>query len=162
MRCLPNDQKSLLGNPTHEMVHAMTCSVMGSPAFHRVSDWFHEETAELVRIEHEPRLVRIFNRMRVWLAGENNLPSHSAPTGTPIYEIDATTRQAYYRCGRNRSNHVKVWKLQISHSPDARTPRIRENRRSYYFLTPTQHSDLLVKVLAVFRTGANTRSVTKE
>ena len=80
--------------PVHEMAHATVCQVLG-PAFHQLPDWFHEGTAELVRTDMEPRTIRAFNRMRVWLAGSKNAPSPEALCAGPPGETPHERRKFY-------------------------------------------------------------------
>ena len=80
--------------PIHEMSHATVCQVLG-PAFHQLPDWFHEGTAEWVRTELEPRTIRAFNRMRVWLAGSKNAPSPQDFCSGPPGETSQERKRFY-------------------------------------------------------------------
>ena len=71
----PNPRRSGSGAPIHETVHALVCQATGERAFHRIPDWFHVGTAEILRNESQPRIFRAMNRIRVWLAQRTNLPT---------------------------------------------------------------------------------------
>ena len=63
------------GAPVHETAHALICQTLGTQGFHRIPDWFHEGTAEILRNEDEPKVIRSMNRIRVWLAQDSQLPT---------------------------------------------------------------------------------------
>ena len=80
----PITWRSGAGAPVHEMAHALVCQALGTKRFHQIPDWFHEGTAEILRNETQPKIIRTMNRIRVWTADDQQLPpSHQICRGNP-------------------------------------------------------------------------------
>ena len=112
--------------PMHEMVHGAVCQILG-PDFHQIPDWFHEGTAELIRTKQETRFIRIFDRMRVWLAGTDNAPSPDALCAGPPGDT-AQERRRFYMI---TTEFVRF--LESKHGPGSLNNVIRDVSRGLTF-----------------------------